>query len=40
LWRPDDSSGQPDVATLLVIEGTDHKSVSNKAEFWDAITKE
>lgn len=30
----------PDVATLLVIEGTDHNSVSNEAEFWEAITKE
>ena len=28
----------PNVATLRVIEGTDHNSVSGEAEFWDAIT--
>jgi pimeloyl-ACP methyl ester carboxylesterase len=28
---------QPDVATLRVVEGTDHNSVSNEAEFWEAL---
>jgi uncharacterized protein len=28
---------QPGVATLLVIDGTDHNSVSGAAEFWEAL---
>lgn len=28
---------QPKVATLRVVEGTDHNSVSGTAEFWDAL---
>jgi pimeloyl-ACP methyl ester carboxylesterase len=28
----------PNVATLRVIEGTDHNSVSGEAEFWEAMT--
>lgn len=28
----------PDVATLRVIEGTDHNSVSGEVEFWEAMT--
>ncbi len=27
----------PGVATLRVIEGTDHNSVSGEAEFWEAL---
>ena len=28
---------QPDVASLRIIDGTDHNSVSDKAEFWEAL---
>ena len=28
---------RPGVATLRVMEGTDHNSVSDKAEFWEAL---
>lgn len=28
---------QPEVATLRVVEGTDHNSVSGEAEFWEAL---
>jgi pimeloyl-ACP methyl ester carboxylesterase len=27
----------PDVATLRIVEGTDHNSVSGEAEFWEAL---
>jgi len=28
---------QPDVATLRIVVGTDHNSVSGEAEFWEAL---
>jgi len=30
---------RPGVATLRVIDGTDHNSVSGPEEFWEAITE-